>query len=570
MSLFSTKRRILIFGIATLMVLMLNDERIFADLSTLARNDPYPVYTAIDPQEFLYTWQKLHMKGIPTETPPIPLDGCQFMSVSISPFGQNACGGKNFGGDKVPLGDLNGRWNMIGLLMGPLPQGIASLPPALAEAFANLFPGFSEGTLNDPNIIDPNRTFGFFSVPLDYKKRGLRWEFSAMLGCDVGFMFQGGVADICQKVVAFDNLTCISCENPIPCNGPTPGTTPGNTQPTGTTAAVNTIPCNCPGTPMFFTNQNGLNVPISCCTRVCDVKIPCCGRFLPVTPVAGVTSPSTSGQCCPGTTNCPSCAQLQELYPNLNQNNVNQWLMNNLKPIADAIGLDICNFHKTAIEDFRFYLFWRRAHIVNKGRAGWSEFLFIPYLMVGGSIPTAPERNTNVAFSLPFGNNGHFSAGASGGFNIDFTETIEIGTDFGITGFFPKNFCNYRVPNRVPDKKCQGQIFPFTTNVRICPGFNWTFGAKMLAYHFIDRLSVWAQYLLLHHEEDKVTLRKPDSAFAPDVLQEMSSFKVQVANLGFYYDISPNVALGVFTQIPLNQRNAYRSTTLLFSLWGTW
>lgn len=549
-----------------------------ADLSTLARNDPYPVYTAIDPQEFLYTWDTLHMKGMPTEVDP---DCSQLMSLSISPFFQNACGGKDQCGAKVPLGDLNGRWDMIGLLMGPLPQN-QTFPPVLANAFANLFPLQTPGNLYDPNIIDPNRTFGFFSVPLKYQKRGLRWEFSGLIWCDMGFMFQGGVVDINQCVQAFDNLTCVSCPAPSPCNGPSP--TVASTNPT---AAINTgtfaqpiVPCNaCDGTPIFYTNQNGLNVPVSCCNRFTDTSINCCGRFVPVAGVAGLTSPSASiTSCCqqvpntagatPGT--CPSCPQLSLIYPNLNANNVNQYLMNNLKVIAQQIGLDICNFRKFSLEDLRFYFFWRRAHIVNKGRAGWPEFLFTPYLQVGASVPTGPIADSNVAFSIPFGNNGHGSMGANGGFNIDFTDTIEIGIDFGLTGFFARDFCNYRVPNQVPDRKCQSGISPFRTNVRICPGLNWQFGAKMFAYHFLDRLSCWVQYYIVQHEHDRVSLQNPDPAFAPEVLEQLSKFQIQVLNAGFYYDISPTVALGVFFQIPLTQRRAYKSSTFLFSLWGSW
>lgn len=244
-----------------------------ADLSTLERNDPYPVYTAQDPQEFLYTWQKLHLKGIPTETPPIPTDGCQSMSLSISPFGQNACGGKNACGQPVPLGDLNGRWSMLGLLMGPLPAGRTEFPEPLQTAFNELFgncsPNITPGNLNDPNILDPNQTFGYFSVPLKYYKRGLRWEFSAMLWCDMGFMMQGGVADICQKVVGFDNLTCIKCDELQPCNGIT-------SKANNEVLLQKAAPCNCTYNPVTYP-QNGLTLPVQCCPRVCDRTIPCCG-----------------------------------------------------------------------------------------------------------------------------------------------------------------------------------------------------------------------------------------------------------------------------------------------------
>ena len=551
MSLAHTRKWGSLLGIACSLIAIITVHTLRADLSTSAKNDPFPMYKAVDPQEFLYTWDSLRLKGIPLE-----IDRSQNISLAISPFGQNACGGKNFCGERVPLGDLTGRWNMVGLLMGPLPEG-KTLPPTLLAALENIFPGFAPGTLNDPNLIDVNQTFGFFSVPLKYLKRGVRWDFEAMLTCNLGFSFQGGVADICQKVTAFDNLTCMSCTNPVPCNGPTPGIVNSEVSTTTQvgTSAIPTTSCNCPGTPIFYTNQNGLNVPLSCCNRVCDIKIPCCGRFMPV-----------SGPNAPTTTN----AQFNALYPNYDANHVNQYLMNQLPHIAEEIGLNICNFHKVSAEDIRLNLFWRHGSMVNKGRGGWAEFLFIPYFMVSGSIGAADDKNPNSAFALPFGNNGHHSLGASGGFEIDFVETVEIGFDFGFTGFFGRDFCNYRVPNQVPDKRCQLTVYPFTTNVHIDPGFNWTFGAKMLAYQFIDRLSFYFQYILLHHEDDKICLKKPDPAFAPDILEAQSSFKAQLANIAFYYDISPNLNLGFLWQAPLWQRNAYASTTVMFSLWGTW
>lgn len=537
-----------LIGIACSLIAFVSWHTLHADLSTLARNDPYPMFKAVDPQEFLFTWDSLYLKGIPNE-----IERSQKISLALSPFGQNACVGKNACGSRVPLGDLNGRWNMVGLLMGPLPNG-KTLPPSLQTALFNIFPGIAPGTLNDPNIIDVNQTFGFFSVPLRYLKRGLRWDFEAMLTCNLGFSFQGGVADICQKVTAFDNLTCISCTAPTPCNGPSLGNSTTSTQ-VGT-SAVPITPCNsCPGTPVYYTNQNGLNVPITCCNRVTDINIPCCGRFMPV---SGTNAPTNPNQ------------QFNSLYPNYDANHVNQFLMNELPVIAQEIGLNICNFHKVSAEDLRFNLFWRDGCMVNKGRAGWPEFLFIPYLMVSGSIATADAKNPNCAFALPFGNNGHHSLGASGGFEIDFTDTIEIGVDFGFTGFFGRDFCDYRVPNQVPDKQCQLAIYPFTTSVHIDPGFNWTFGAKLLAYQFIDRLSFYFQYILLHHEDDKICLKQPDPAFRPEILEAQSSFKAQLANIGFYYDISPNINLGLLWQAPLWQRNAYASTTVLFSIWGTW
>ena len=103
------------------------------------------------------------------------------------------------------------------------------------------------------------------------------------------------------------------------------------------------------------------------------------------------------------------------------------------------------------------------------------------------------------------------------------------------------------------------------TDVNIKPGFNWHFGLKMAAYHFYDRLSFYFQYLYIHHEEDEITLCKPDPAFVPEVLENKSCWKSQMINVGFAYDISPNITFGFLWQTPTVQRNAYRPTTLMIT-----
>jgi hypothetical protein len=450
-------------------------------LSVNARNDPLPPYTTLDPQEYLYTRTKNRMKNLP-----IWVDHDERFSFSISPFGQNANKGRNIDNVTVPLGDLNGRWGMIALLYGQLPQGKV-LPPTLAAARAAIFPAIPPGTpLTDGNFIDRHQRFGYFSIPLSYRKRGLRFQVATQLLCDVGLILEGGASDICQTCTGFRNLTC------TPCIPPSGGS-------------------------------------VDCCTAVTDNDIDEDG--------AGPFSEA----------------------------NVNDFLMNQLEVIAKQIGLKIGNFHRFSAEDFRMRLYWRHAYELNVGLVGknycWSKVLMVPFLMAGGSIAASKQRDPSKAFGLTFGNDGHHSVGVTGGLNFDFAETIEIGGEAGITHFFPRDFCNYRVPN----SKFQTGIFPFSTDVRISPGFNWHFALKMSAYHFLDCLSFYFQYVLVHHERDKICLKQHDDAFKPWVLEKVTDWKVQVANMSFNYDISPNVSLGFLWQAPLARRRAYRSTTVMFS-----
>jgi hypothetical protein len=182
--------------------------------------------------------------------------------------------------------------------------------------------------------------------------------------------------------------------------------------------------------------------------------------------------------------------------------------------------------------------------------------------MVGGSVSPGKVKNPNKAFGVPFGNNGHGAVGFDVGFDMDFYDTIDIGGQAGYTYFFRKDCTQLRVPNSL----CQSGIFPFSTDVSYQPGDNWYFAGKMNAYHFLDNLSMYFQYVFLEHKKDKICVLNNDPAFFPVVLERISDWKVHVANVGFTYDCSPNIALGFFWQAPIAQINVYRSTTILFNL----
>jgi hypothetical protein len=517
------QRRILILFLAYSITPTYNEA-----LSSLAPNDPFPMYTAIDPQEYLYTRQKLKMIGVPLE-----IEEPQTASIDLSPFGENAIIARNQQNSAIPIGDLNGRWNMVGLLYGPLPNGL-NLTPTLQTAFEVLFPNDTPGDLNDPQFIDKCQQLGFFTIPLEYRKRGIRFQFETKLfGSDFGLQFQAGVADICQYL----SETCELIK----------------------TKTLNTDSDGCSNT--------------TCCTQVpcpdvfCPEKIECgiCVNLVPgfhnLTCDACTTESSTE-EC---TAVCAQVCPPVTVNSDFSKDNINHYLMCELCQIARELGLNIETFHKVSGEDIRFNLFWRHAHYVNKGREGWAPFLLTPYFEIGGSIATGRKRDPNVAFGLPFGNNGHDSVGGLFGIELDFVTSLTFGAQAGYTHFFDKTFCNYPVPT-----SCfQSGIYPFKTDVCIAPGANWHFGGKFLAYHFLERLSFYFQYLWIHHEEDSVKLTCPDPAFQPKILEDLSSWKVQLANVSFAYDISPNLALGFLWQTPITQQRAYRTTTLLFTLHAT-
>src|SRR4029079_18880017 len=87
-------------------------------ITVYSRQDPFPLYSTLDPHEFVYRRYREELLQHPYE-----LVTCDRWHIGISAFGQNANEGKNLCGQRVELGDLNGRWFVPGLLYGPVPAG---------------------------------------------------------------------------------------------------------------------------------------------------------------------------------------------------------------------------------------------------------------------------------------------------------------------------------------------------------------------------------------------------------------------------------------------------------------
>ncbi len=428
-----------------------------------SRNDPFPVYTSLDPYTFLYKKERFIDKDGIERQRYVP----QAFYLSLSPFGQNADSSRDNFKNLIPLGDITGRWSMLPLLFGCTPA-CETLPPVLLEAQQALYP-----TITPPicgQKVDKCEQFAFFSANTKYRKRGFRWDLNLHICGDVGINIQGGVSDICNTVSCINNLTSCSDysdENPFD-------------------------PCN----------------------------------------------------------------------PALTKENVDKYLMDKLKVIADETCLDICSYHLTTMEDLRFNLFWRHAYEGNTIIDHWPDLYVMPFLMLSGTVAIGKERDPNKLFALSHGNNDHHSIGGTAGINIDFVETVEVGCEIGATHFFPRDFCCFRVPNN----ECQQTIFPFNTDIHRSPGWNWHFAAKLGAYQFLEHLSFYFQYVLVQHQDDKICLKCCDPCFDPEALEKVSTWKTQLANTGFNYDISPHLSLGFLWQAPLMQQFAFRSTTLMFSL----
>lgn len=497
-----------------LLFALLNSAAICA-YSNLTSNDPYPVYTAQYPWTFLTNNLKDCYKGIE------PDRAQERFCLSISGFRQSAVTGRNINKDKVEIGDLKGRWNMLALFYPNDPVCPQTTCPILTPSctfnhctaakdalLAAL--GLTNADITTtctaaiftPSKTDSKHEFGFFSVPIKYRKYGIRFELDVQLIGDVGLKVQTGVCDVIQTAT-FTDLTCQAI---------------------------------------------GQQCPIKHSSDTADCTTGCCN----VDDQFGCT-----------------CKRM-----------VIQNIMRQKDIIARTLGLNIKNYNHRGAEDTRVSLYWRHVFPVNQNRKNYPYFLCTPFFLFEATLPTGERVNPNCLFALPSGNNGHTGLGASAGLSFDFVETIEIGGQSSFTMWNKKEYCN--VP--VPTNQLQAGMFPYKANYTLKPGTNWEFSLYMNARHFLYWLSLYAQWVVVSHSRDKFcdvevlpftncgqTINC--TQLPPALINKMSDesrWHSHMINVGSTYDISPNIALGFFWQGPLSRRNAYRSSTLMGSVIVTW
>ena len=210
-------------GLLIKILIISNTTQIFG-LSNLSRNDPYPFFSNYYPYSYLSTKQKEHLAMMDYTYP------ATRWRLSVSGFNQSSDRGRNQVRDTVNLGDMNGRWNMLGLFYDPAmanrlyevlgikncfpPECIVNtcdtddLPPVVCTPYSSPVPSGCTcyNLITRPELQDPNREFGFFTIPILYRKTGARFETELLLvdKCfdGVGLKVQFGVADVRQTVLA--------------------------------------------------------------------------------------------------------------------------------------------------------------------------------------------------------------------------------------------------------------------------------------------------------------------------------------------------------------------------------
>lgn len=185
--------------------------------------DPYPLFSIAEPK-FLLHKRIAFYKEEDDQSYEALRDTVQ---LDISPFGISADRGRTSNGllpvnitqngfadnpsepkAHVPLGDLEGRINLIPLVFGPEPLN-ANLPPTLQTAKEVIFGPVLDGNgnIDDGQYIDPQENLGCESVYFKYTKKGIRVNLSARFSQDFGGSISAGIASVKQSLQKFIDKT---------------------------------------------------------------------------------------------------------------------------------------------------------------------------------------------------------------------------------------------------------------------------------------------------------------------------------------------------------------------------
>lgn len=255
---------------------------------------------------------------------------------------------------------------------------------------------------------------------------------------------------------------------------------------------------------------------------------------------------------------------------------IDQYLMDNHELIFEQMGLNVQDHHASGAEDVFVSLVWRHSFPVNKADGvehdygsidseEWSQFMLTPFFKITGIVGIGKKQDPAKAFSMTMGNNGHHGVALLTGFSMDFYETVEVTWAAGTTHFFKRDIAGFYLPT---DER-QAGVFPFKTDVAYDPGKTWNFSFTMNAHQFLDKLSCYVQYLFISHSKDKITPITEDSAWKQHVLEDQTKWNIQAVNVGFNYNLSPNMTFGFAWQAPVARRGAYKTNTIALTMAGT-
>lgn len=403
------------------------------------------------------------------------------------------------------------------------------LPPTTSASASN---ATTPSIFSSDELAQDQTYFGAFSLPLEYRKYGLRIELAAEFCNLIGLTIQTGFSNIQQTTTGLISMT-----NGLPA-GFSPNTTPGGPQ---------------------------ISNPINLYREL-------------------ATNQSTA---------IPDPA-VQATFDDYISNNIDEILSPECGINLNTCNFDNISVEDVrCILSFKHTFDVDRYTAGDDDEYNWSDMLFTPYAWIGGSAPVAKKQDYHKLLSLPFGNNGHASLGGAIGFTFDFIDSIEVGFEAGGTYFFSQNI--YRpIPNHPLQRivypystavkvqpganghfKALLNAYQFMNHISFWATYEIIQHRKD-CYSMCNPAENFVKKLLTNTIVDEAPNCTPigsptalgsqtEQIFYPESLRCNSDWRMQFLNLALVFDIQPGMQASFVWQQPISPRNAYYPVSILGS-----
>jgi len=235
-----------------------------------------------------------------------------------------------------------------------------------------------------------------------------------------------------------------------------------------------------------------------------------------------------------------------------------EWIRvkNNLNALLSDYGINAYNtkWEETDTGDLSLYLGWQHVD--------YESFDFLKFLSTtiraGLLFPTGSKDETNYAFSLPNGYNGHWGIPVRFDLSVGASHWLTIGAHVGSTFFFDQTF-NRRMKTHI---KQNGWIKLAEGKAKVDKGTLWDIGGFVKFDHFVEGLSAMIGYTFNAREDDELSPRDKNTFPDDSIVNSdsvLKSWHSHVIHLLAEYDFGVHMEdsnwaphLGLFYDFPVD------------------
>ena len=245
----------------------------------------------------------------------------------------------------------------------------------------------------------------------------------------------------------------------------------------------------------------------------------------------------------------PSSIALQELITNLKTKS------------AEYGNLDISDWKDSGFGDFIVTIDWTTS--LKQDDENLKNITL--FVKLGASIPTGKQKDEDLAFSMPFGNDGAWAFPAGLGLELDFSYNIKSGISIDLLHTLNKSRAR-----RLKTLRNQTEILLLNKGGAVKSyGLTWGCNSFIQWYHFLRGLSAKATYQITTHHSD--SLASKSSVFSNDIISTAKNLKSWYAHniifqLGYDFNkefetapVTPSVNL--FYKIPTFSKGVIAAQT---------